>query len=189
MPVRGDSRRLSAERSRLAQAGGSSRRQFADVFVPDGGVGKNVSSEHFRAFRVIEVDDVDAMFAEPVEAAGEVSAFADYQGADVELADEAAAIPAWSESGDHDQVAVGTLPAGATEGVCFAMDGRVALLDAAIVAAAEQGAILVEESGADGDASFGESEAGFVERDGKHVPVKRCFRMLQLNFHGNRHPY
>ena len=82
--------------------------------------------------------DLDAVFAEPVEAAGEIHRFADNQRADVELADQAAAVPAGGESGDHDFVAVGALAAGFAEGVGFAVDGGIAFLDAAIVAAAEQ---------------------------------------------------
>ena len=45
------------------------------------------------------------------------------------------------------------------------MDGGVAFLDAAVATAAEQGAAVVEEGCADGDAAFLETEAGFVDGD------------------------
>ena len=159
---------------------------FADVFVPDGWVFEDEAGEHVGAFLVVEVDDVGAVFAKPVEAAGEVAAFSDDQRADLKLADEAAAIPAGGEGGDHDQVPVGMLAAGAAEGVGFTVDGRVALLDAAVVSATEQGAVFVKEGGSNGDAAFGEAEACFIEGDGKHVAVNRIFVCLQLGFLGIR---
>ena len=92
-------------------------------------------------------------------------AFADDDGLEAELADEAGAVPAGGERGDHDEVAVGALAAGAAEGVGFAVDGGVGLLDAAVVAAADEGAVGAEDGGADGDAAFGEAGAGFFEGD------------------------
>ena len=83
---------------------------------------------------------MDAEVAEPVLAAGEVDAFADDDGLEAELADEAGAVPAGGEGGDHDEVAVGALAAGVAEGVGFAVEAGVGLLDAAVVAAADEGA-------------------------------------------------
>jgi hypothetical protein len=48
------------------------------------------------------------------------------------------------------------------------MDTGVAELDAAVVAAAEEGAVGVEDGGTDGETAFGEAEVGFFERDGEH---------------------
>ena len=104
-------------------------------------------------------------------AAGEVDAFADDDGLEAELADEAGAIPAGGEGGDHDEVAVGALAAGVAEGVGFAVDGGVGLLDAAVVAAADEGAVGAEDGGADGEAAFGEAGAGFFEGDAEHGGV------------------
>ena len=137
----------------------------ADVFVPDGGVGGDVVAHHGDAGGVGEVDDVDAEVAEPLFAAGEVLAFADDDGLEAELADEAGAVPAGGERGDHDEVAVGALAAGVAEGVGFAVDAGVGLLDAAVVAAAYEGAVGAEDGGADGEAAFGEAGAGFFEGD------------------------
>ncbi len=134
----------------------------------------------------MEVDDVDAEFTEPVFAAGEVLVFADDDSLETELADEAAAIPARGERGDHDEVAIGLLAACVAEGVGFAVDAGVGLLDAAVVASAdERGCSILlgaEDSGADGEAAFGETGAGFFESDGEHGFVVRrghgLFRIL-----------
>src|SRR5690349_18764952 len=90
-----------------ARRGALVRSVFADVFVPNFGMGGDVLGEEVDAVGGIEVDDGDAVVAEPVEAAGEVDRFADDDGTDAELADEAAAIPARGERGRHDGVAVG----------------------------------------------------------------------------------
>ncbi len=94
--------------------------------------------EQKAAFFVVEVDDFDAVLAQPVEAASEGAAFAHDQRADAELAHQAAAIPAWSQCGDHDFVAVAALPAGAAKGVSLGVNAGVALLHAAIMTLAEQ---------------------------------------------------
>lgn len=143
----------------------------AYVFVPDFGVLADVVGEEVGAGRRVEVDDFDSGGAEPVEASGEVARFADDEGAEAELADEAAAVPAGGERGDHDEVAVGALPSGAAEGVGFAVDGGVGLLDATVVAAADEVAGGVEDGGSDGDSAFGEAEVGFGERDFEHGGV------------------
>ena len=143
----------------------------ADVFVPEGGVCGDVVAHHGDAVGVGEVDDVDAEFAEPKLAAGEVDALAEDDGAEAELADEAAAIPAGGERGDHDEVAVGALAAGVAEGVGLTVEAGVGLLDAAVVAPADEGAVGAEDGCADGETAFGEAEAGFVEGDAEHGGV------------------
>jgi hypothetical protein len=146
-----------------------SGRELANVFVPEFRARLDKVGEEVSAFLVVEIQYFDAMFAEPVEAAWEVAAFAYDEGADVELADQAATVPAWGERGDHDQVAVVGLTAGATEGVRFAVDGGVALLDAPVVAAAEERSVPMKERGADGNAAFSEAKVGFFKGDGEHV--------------------
>jgi len=113
-------------------------REFTDVFVPDFGVRGDIIRHHVDALLAVEVDDADAVFSKPLNAALEVAAFADDEGSDVELADEAAAIPAGGEGGDHHEVAVVALAAGAAECVGFTVDGGVTLLDAAIVASTDE---------------------------------------------------
>src|SRR3546814_730213 len=110
-----------------------------------------------------EVNHVDAVLAQPRDPAVEVHRLAHHHRADVELPHQAAAVPARGERGDHDGVAIAALAAGLAEGVGFAVHGRVAFLYAAIVAAAEQAAVLVIERSADRDAAFGQAGAGFFD--------------------------
>src|SRR5688500_4874916 len=79
---------------------------FADVLVPDIRIGTDPFAQHGDAFLVGEVDHVDAVLAQPVDAAAEVHRFAYHHRADVELPHEAAAVPARREGGDHDRVAI-----------------------------------------------------------------------------------
>src|SRR5687767_10809282 len=116
---------------------------LADVLVPHVRMGGDVVAEHADAFGVLKVDHLDAVLAQPVDAAAEVHRFADHHRADVELPHQPAAVPAWCERGDHDRVAVTTLATGLAEGVGLAVHRRVVLLDAAVVAAAEQAPIVV----------------------------------------------
>ena len=74
---------------------------FADVFVPDGGIFLDVVGEKSDTLLGIDVDDFDVEGAEPVDAALEGAAFADDDARESELADEAAAVPAGRESGNH----------------------------------------------------------------------------------------
>ncbi|SRR6266478_9706820 len=74
---------------------------FADVFVPDGGIFLDVVGEESDALLGFAVDDFDVEGAEPVDAALEGAAFADDDARESELADEAAAVPAGRESGNH----------------------------------------------------------------------------------------
>ncbi len=56
------------------------------------------------------------------------------------------------------------------------MQAGVVLLNAAIVAAADEGAVGSEDGGADGQAAFGKADAGLGERDGEHGAVVRRLR-------------
>ena len=141
---------------------------FADVFVPDGRIILDVIGEQSDAFLRVEIDDFNVEGAEPVDAALEGAGFADDDAGKTELANEAAAIPARRERGDHCEFAVAALAAGAAEGVGFSVEGGITELHPAIVAGAEQRAVLIEDGGADGDATFGEAFAGFGESDGEH---------------------
>jgi hypothetical protein len=141
---------------------------LADVFVPDVGLFGDEFLEEVDALLGVQVDHADTVFDEPVEAAAEADGLADDDRSDLELAHEAAAIPAGGESGDHDFVAIGALTAGFAEGVGLTVDAGVGLLDAAVAASGEQGAGAVEDCCADGDAAFLQAEAGFVDGDAEH---------------------
>src|SRR3546814_3350764 len=94
-------------------------------------------AQHLDAALVGQVDDLDAVLAQPLDPAVEVHRLAHHHRADVELPHQAAAVPARGERGDHDGVAIAALAAGLAEGVGFAVHGRGAFLHPAIVAAAE----------------------------------------------------
>lgn len=135
--------------------------------MPESGIRRNKLREHLNANLAREINDRDLARAEPVEAAREVHRFADDDRANAELANEAAAIPARREGGDHDFVAIGALAARFPKRIGFGVDGRIIFLDAAIAAAAEKFSFAVEKRGADGDAAFGEAETGFLDGDGE----------------------
>ena len=109
---------------------------FSDILVPDFGVLGDVALEEFAALAAVQVDDVDAVFAQPVQSAEERAAFAHYERADAKLPHQSAAIPAGREGGDHDEIAIALLPSGKTKGVGFGVNAGVALLHAAVVAPA-----------------------------------------------------
>src|SRR5690606_23231461 len=152
----------------------ATRSVLTDVLVPHPRIRRDPVAEHGDALGVGEIDHLDAVLAQPVVATLEVDRFAHHHGADPELLHQPAAIPARRERGDHDRVAVGTLAAGLAEGVGFAMDGRVAFLHAAVVAAAEQGAVFAEQRRADGNSAFGQAKAGFGNGGGEHGAVVGC---------------
>ena len=60
----------------------------------------------------------------------------------------------------------------APEGIGLTMKAGVALLNPAVMSAAEQFAGFRKESGANGDSAFGAAESGFVKSHGKHLFVK-----------------
>src|SRR5437016_5310538 len=95
----------------------------------------NVFSKHLDAFFRMGVKDLGAVFAEPVNAAAKIHGFADDYRADAKLANQAAAIPAGSERGHHDFVAVAPLPACFAKSIRFTVRGGIAFLDSAVVAA------------------------------------------------------
>lgn len=111
---------------------------LADVLVPDSRVLDDKAFDERAALDAVEVNHFHAVFAQPIHAALEGAAFAHNHGPDAELANETAAIPAGSERGYHDQVAVARLAAGTAKGVGLAVDAGIALLYAAVSAAADE---------------------------------------------------
>ena len=94
---------------------------------------------------------------------------ADDQAGDAELAQQAGAEPARRERGDHRGVAVVRAAPGGAEGGGLAVGGGVAVLDAAVVTAAEQRAVAGVEGGADRDATGRGTRAGLGEGGSEHV--------------------
>src|SRR5262249_14000216 len=136
-----------------------------DVFVPDLGVRADVVGEKPHASFGSQVDHFHSALPEPVDAARKVDRLANDDRTDPKLPDQPAAIPARRERRDHDLVAIASLAARFAKGVRLAMDGRVALLHAAVVAASEKLAVAVEERGADRNSTFGEPAARLLEGD------------------------
>src|SRR3546814_13322896 len=101
---------------------------LADILVPHFGIGRDPVAQHLDAALVGQVDDLDAVLAQPRNPAVEVHQLAHHHGADVELPHQAAAVPARGERGDHARVAVAALESGLADGVGFAGPGRVALV-------------------------------------------------------------
>ncbi len=108
----------------------------ADIFIPNGRIFADVSGQEIDAIGGMQVDDVDTIFAKPVDAALEVDRFSDDYGRNAELADQTATIPTRRQRGDHDFVAIGALAACAAERVSFTVDARVVLLNPTIMTSA-----------------------------------------------------
>jgi hypothetical protein len=128
----------------LRQRSESHNSLFADVFVPDLGILRNIRGQHSNAFVRMGVEHFRAVLAEPVEAAAEIYGFPDHYGADAELANQAAAIPARGQGSHHDFVAVTALAARLSKRIRFAMRGRITFLHSAVVAASQQFSIAFE---------------------------------------------
>ena len=121
-----------------------------------GDEGAPSSSMHSGSSRI---DDLGAVLGHPFVAAGEVLRLADHHRADLELADEAAAVPAGRKGGHHHAVGVVPTPPGVAECGRLGVDRGIVVLDAPVVAAPEQRPVAVEEGGADGDAALGQTRA------------------------------
>ena len=122
--------------------------------------------EQLDALGVVEDDDLGPVLGHPVVAADEVLRLADDHGADLELADEPAAVPAGRQGGHHHAVGVVPPAPGVAEGGRLGVGRGVVVLDPPVVAAPEQGPVAVEEGGADGDAALGQPGPGLLEGDG-----------------------
>src|SRR6266478_2321712 len=115
-----------------------------DIFVPNFRMVRNVPGEHSNALLGVQVDDIDSILDQPIDAAAEIYGLADDYGADAELADEAAAIPARSQRRDHNLVAVTSLPARLSKRIRFTVRGRIAFLHSAVVAFSQQFSMAFE---------------------------------------------
>src|SRR5688572_15691791 len=88
------------------------------------------------AFRGLKVDDLHAAFAQPVDAALESARLPDDHGTDLELHDEAAAVPAGRQCRHHDGTGIPTLTSGLAERVGLAVYRGISVLHAAVAAGA-----------------------------------------------------
>ena len=122
----------------------------------------------------MQIDDVDTMLAQPVDAALEGDRFAHHHSADIELPHQPAAVPAWRQRGDHDGVLVAALATSLAECIGLAVHGRVVFLHAAVMAAAKQTSVAVVQRGPDRDAAFGQTLAGFGDGGVEQRAVVGC---------------
>jgi hypothetical protein len=116
----------------------------------------------------MQVHDLDAVFAKPVNPSPKVYRFAHDDSWDAELADQTAAIPTRRQSRNHDLVSIGALASCTAEGVRLSVNGRVVLLDSPIVTAAEERSLRVKKRRADWDPAFREALARFLCGDFQH---------------------
>src|SRR6266516_1072064 len=114
-------------------------------------------------------DDLDARLPQPVDPALEVAVLSDDHAGDTELAYEAAAVPAGGKRRDHGGLAVAPLPPRPAEGVGFAMDRGVALLDPPVAAASQEALAGREQGAAHRHATLGEPDPGFFDGDRQHA--------------------
>jgi hypothetical protein len=131
----------------------------------------DVAFQQEPAILIIEVDDFNTVVTKPVETARESTAFANDNGAEAKLSYKAAAIPAWRERCNHNQVAIAALAAGTAKCIRFAVNAGIAVLHAAVVAAADKFSGTRKDGSTDGNSSFGATQARFIERDLKHLFV------------------
>src|SRR6266849_3747992 len=115
-----------------------------DIFVPNFRMVRNVPGENSNALLGVQVDDIDSILDQPIDAAAEIHGLADNYSGDAKLADEPAAVPAGSERGHHDFVAVAPLPAGVSKRIRFTVRGRIAFLHSAVVAFSQQFSMAFE---------------------------------------------
>ena len=130
---------------------------LADVLVPYLRMCGYESVKKVHALLGIEVNNINAVFAKPFDTSLKCSRFTDDHGANTELPNKAAAVPARSERRRHDHIAIRTLATGLAKRIGLAVDRRIVLLHAPIMAAAKNVAIGVEQSGTDRNAALGEA--------------------------------
>src|SRR4051812_4444230 len=145
----------------------------SDVLIPQSGVLRDEVAHQCRALGVVEDDHLDAVLGEPVVSAVEGDRLADHHPRDTELPDQPAAVPAGGQGGDHGRPPVRPLPSRRAEGGRLRVHRGIVVLDAAVVAAAEEAAVGAVERGTDRDTALGEPGAGLGD-GGREPGVCLC---------------
>src|ERR1700688_1788516 len=83
----------------------------SDILVPNFRIRVYVLRQKRSALHGVQINDMNAERKQPIQAALEVTAFADPQRAESKLPYQSAAIPARRQRGDHDQVPIAALAA------------------------------------------------------------------------------
>src|SRR5690349_17611609 len=94
----------------------------------------NIVREQVDAPAGVEVDNFDAIFAQPIYPTLKVFGLAYNHGSYPELTDQPAAVPTRCERCDHDFVPIRSLASGAAKCVRFPMRRRITFLHSAVVA-------------------------------------------------------
>src|ERR1700679_1018079 len=110
---------------------------FANVFVPNLRMLCVERLHQLAALAIVEIDNFDTVFAQPLKPSGESAAVAHDKRTDSKLANKTAAVPAGGRRRHHHQVAITRLAAGGSKGVSLAVNAGIAPLHAAIAAPAE----------------------------------------------------
>src|SRR5688572_1733303 len=109
-----------------------------DVFIPHFGIFSDVIGQHSYALLRLQINNLDPVSSQPLNASGKILRLSHDHHADLELTDQTAAIPAGSERCYHHLVPVATLPAGFAESVRLGVHGRVIVLHPAIVSGSKK---------------------------------------------------
>ena len=128
-------------------------------------MGLNELAEHLLAVGGIEVDDLDAIFAKPLDTSLKCVRFADDHRTDPELPNQAAAIPTWSQRRHHYGIAITPLPPGLSKRIRFAVDRWVALLHTSVMTAAKEITVAIEQRRTYRDPALAETQSSFLDRD------------------------
>ena len=168
-------------RKRNAELGFWCSLRLADILVPNLRIGDDVIREQVHALRRLQVDHCDAVVAQPLHTALKIDALAHDERADVELAHQATAVPAWRQRGHHDGVTVAALPPSLAERVCLRVHRRVVLLHSPIVTAPQQIPLPVEHCCPNWNAALCQTQARLRYGDVQHRLV-----VLHLHHRNNR---
>src|ERR1700728_1219932 len=142
----------------------------ADVLEPQVVMARDEAPQQLDALGIGQVDHLDTVVGQPIVPTREVLRLAHDHGADAELTDQPAAVPARRQRGDHHRVGIVPSPSGVAEGVGLAVHRGVVLFDAAVAASSEQGPVAVKESATDRDTPLAESDPGLFQRDLEEFP-------------------
>ena len=102
--------------------------------------------------------NLGAVLGHPILATHEVLIVANQHAADAKLANQARAVPTGREAGGQSDLAVRALTTRVSKCAGFAMHRGIALLNAQVVAAAQQSAGFIEKRSTDRNAALGQAK-------------------------------
>ena len=129
--------------------------------MPQSWIRANEAGEHLNTLLIGQINHLNSVFTQPVNSTTEILRFTDNDFAEVELANQPAAIPAGRERCYNDFVAIVALASGVAEGVGFGVHGGIVLLNTQVVATPEKFTVGIEKRCTDGNAAFGEADSRF----------------------------